>query len=297
MRITNGSTIRNSLAQLSSNRAAIDSLQAQISSGLRLTKASDDPAAASEVMHSSSDLLALDQYKRNIDGAASRNALEGSALDQLTNVLARAKELMVSQATGTATTATRAAAGAEMEQLFNTAVSLGGTKFGDEYMFGGDKVTQAPFTSLGTGATLDFTSTTPSGTRAIQTATGQSLVATHDGQQMFADSGMLTALRDAVRALASGDQATVTAELPALDTAFKAVQLLQGEQGARANALDVASQNVTALKANLTAYRSQLRDVDMESAMVALVTKQTSYQAAMLATSKILGMTLTDYLR
>ena len=297
MRITNGATIRNSLAQLGANRAAIDALQAQISSGLRLTKASDDPAAGAMVMQSSSALSALDQYKRNIDGASARNTLEGSTLDQLNNVLARAKELMVSQATGTATTATRAAAGAEMEQLFNTAVSLGGAKFGDEYMFGGDKVAQAPFISTGTGATLDFTTTTPSGTRSVQTGTGQSLVATHDGQQLFADSGVLTALRDAVHALSSGSQATVTAALPGIDSAFDNVQLLQGEQGARANALDVAAQNVTALKANLTAYRSQLRDVDVESAVTELVTKQTSYQAAMLATSKILGMSLTDYLR
>ncbi|MEP6733512.1 MAG: flagellar hook-associated protein FlgL [bacterium] len=297
MRITNSATLRNTLTELSANRTAIDSLQGQISSGLRISKSSDDPSAASEVMHSSSSLVALEQYKRNIDGATTRNSVEGNTLDQLTNIMARAKELMVASATGTTTTAARQVAGKEMEALFNTAVGLGATKFGEEYLYGGSAVTITPFTSTGTGSTLDFTSTTPSGSRAVQVAGSQSLVATHDGQQLFETSGVLTALRDATRALAAGDQASATNALPALDAAFDAVQTLQGEQGARANALDVASQNMTALKANLTAYRSQLRDVDIETAVTELVTKQTSYQAAMMATSKILGMTLTDYLR
>ena len=119
MRITNNSSLRNSLAELSANRTAIDALQAQVSSGLRIRKPSDDPVAASEVMQNSSSLSALDQYKRNIDSATSRNSLEGSAMDQLTNILTRAKELAVSQATGTATPEGRKTAGVEMEQLFN----------------------------------------------------------------------------------------------------------------------------------------------------------------------------------
>ena len=297
MRITNNSSLRNSLAELSANRTAIDALQAQVSSGLRIRKPSDDPVAASEVMQNSSSLSALDQYKRNIDSATSRNSLEGSAMDQLTNILTRAKELAVSQATGTATPEGRKTAGVEMEQLFNSVVGLASTRYADEYLFGGNSVTKPPFTPTGTGVTLDFTSSSPSGTRAVAVSAGQSLVATHDGQQLFGDSGVLAALRDAARAMQSGDQATIAGMMPALDTAFDTVQVLQGEQGGRANALDVASQNMSALKANLKAYQSQLQDVDIESAVTELVTKQTSYQAAMLATSKIIGMTLTDYLR
>ena len=297
MRITNNSTLQNSLANLSLNRTAIDALQSQISSGVRLQKPSDDPGAVHEVMQSSSSLTALDQYNRNVQSATARNSLEGSVNTQLNNVLARAKELMVGQNTGTATVASRQTAAAEMEQLFNTAVNLSNTKNGDEYLFAGNNVTTAPFTSTGTGASLDFTTTTPTGARSVAVGSGQQIVATHDGQQLFANSGVLTSLRDATRALQTGDQTTVANALPALDTAFDNVQTLQGEQGARANALDVASQNVTALKANLTAYRSQLQDVDIQTAVTQLVTKQTSYQAAMLATSKILGMTLTDYLR
>src|SRR5947209_8611670 len=121
MRITNSAQLANALAQLSTNRTAIDALQAQISSGLRIQKTSDDPAAAHDVMRASSSLTALDQYKRNIDTLNARNSTEGSVMDQLNNIMARAKELMVGQSTDTATTATRATAAAEMEQLFRSA--------------------------------------------------------------------------------------------------------------------------------------------------------------------------------
>jgi hypothetical protein len=167
MRITNSISLHNALAQLSTNRTAIDDLQSQISSGLRIQKNSDDPTAAHEVMRASSSLASLDQYKSNIDSLNARNSVEGSSMDQLTNIMARAKELMVGQATGTATPATRATAAAEMEQLFRSAVQIGGTQFNGEYMFGGDTSTTVPFTATGSGATLDFTTTTPSGSRSV----------------------------------------------------------------------------------------------------------------------------------
>ena len=50
------------------------------------------------------------------------------------------------------------------------------------------------------------------------------------------------------------------------------------------------------LEFDLTVYRSDLRDTEVDKAMVELVGKQTLYQAAMSATSRILGLTLTNYL-
>ena len=297
MRITNQSSLRNALAELQSNSSDINNLQSQISSGVKVQKTSDDPAAAQQILRTSSSLTALDQYSKNIDSLNSKNTIEGSVMDQLNNIMARAKELMVGQSTGTATAATRQTAAAEMEQLFNSAVQLGNTKFGDEYMFGGDTATQVPFNSTGTGSSLDYTSTTPSTTQSVEIGDGQSLAATHSGQSLFADSGILSSLRDATKALMAGDQTSATNAMAPVDAAFDNLQVLQGEQGAKTNALDVASQNITALKTNLTAYRSKLQDVDMESAVTELVSKQTAYQAAMLATSKVLGMNLTDYLR
>jgi flagellar hook-associated protein 3 FlgL len=82
-----------------------------------------------------------------------------------------------------------------------------------------------------------------------------------------------------------------------LDTAFNSLQTIVGDAGAQANRLSSVSENLAALKTNLTTFQSDLEDVDLETAMTELTSRQLAYQAALLATSKVTGMSLADYLR
>jgi flagellar hook-associated protein 3 FlgL len=297
MRITNNMILHNSLDGLQTNRAAVQSLQTQISSGTRISAASDDPTASNQLMGTSSALGAIDQYKRNIGTATSRNAVEETALGQVTDLLARARELVTAQATGTATADTRLTASKELESIFTTVVGIGNSKYGDSYLFGGDTASTAPFASTGSGATIGYTTTNPVGSPSMEIASGQRLAPTSDGTRTFLDSKVLSTLRDATKALAANDVAGSLTALSAMDGSFQQVQVLIGENGAKANALDSASQNLDSLKLNLAKRASDLQDVDIEAAVTTLVTKQTAYQAAMSITSKVLGMSLTDYIR
>src|SRR4051812_19379202 len=107
MRITNSMVLRNAVSGLQTNRAAVQRLQSQIASGVKVDTASDDPTVADQLMSSSSSLDAITQYKRNIDSATARNTVEDTALSQVTDLLARARELAVSQSTAASTAATR----------------------------------------------------------------------------------------------------------------------------------------------------------------------------------------------
>jgi flagellar hook-associated protein 3 FlgL len=57
-----------------------------------------------------------------------------------------------------------------------------------------------------------------------------------------------------------------------------------------------AKNSLDALELTLQTYRADLRDTEIDKAMVDLVGKQTLYQAAMSATSRILGLSLANYL-
>ena len=297
MRITNNMILRNSLEGLQTNRAAVQSLQTQMASGTRIAIASDDPTAASQLMGASGSLGAIDQYKRNIGTASSRNTVEGTALTQVTDLLARAREVVVGQATDTATADTRLIASKELESIFNTVVQIGNSKYGDSYLFGGDTASVPPFGATGSGTTVGFTTTNPVGSPSMEIGNGQSIAPTSDGTNTFLDSNVLATLRDATRALAGNDVPAATTALNAMDGSFQQVQVLLGDNGAKSNALDSASQNLDSLKLNLTKRKSDLQDVDIEAAVTTLITKQTAYQAAMSVTSKVLGMSLTDYIR
>ena len=82
-----------------------------------------------------------------------------------------------------------------------------------------------------------------------------------------------------------------------LDSAFDAVQGVVGDTGALGNRLTTVGQNLDALKMNLTAFKSDLEDVDVETAMTELTNRQVAYQAALLATSKVTSLNLSDSLK
>ena len=90
----------------------------RVTSGLRFEKASEDPNAAASILTTQSSLRSIEQYKRNIDSAGSYTAAEEGALEQLTLVLDRARELANSTATASADEGARAAALTEVNQLY-----------------------------------------------------------------------------------------------------------------------------------------------------------------------------------
>jgi flagellar hook-associated protein 3 FlgL len=263
--------------------------------------ASDDPSAALGIMQHEAQLRAREQYRRNIGSATSRVNLEDGVLDRLTLLLERARELAVGQGSDTATPATREASAREVNQLLADAVQLAGTRIGDEYLFGGHRADALPYTLDTSGAVHQLVVSTPppSGTRQVEIAAGQRFAATHDGLEVFGDaaSGPLAALQALAAAMAGGSGNDIRAGIPALDDALRGTQALVAETGARANQLQSVDATHSLMAIDLEAGISQLRDVDLETVLTELAGRQTAYQAAMAATARVSGLTLTDYLR
>jgi len=301
MRITNSIISRAQIAAIANSMANLDRAQTRVTTGKKLLAASDDPTAAMQIMTSDTSLRALDQYRTNVARATSRIGLEDSVLQQIGDLLTRAKELGAQQIGSTADQSTRAVANSELQQVFREIVQLGNTKFGNEYMFGGDQSQTVPFTWTGSGATLDYTTTNPAGTRSIEINDGQTMAVAMDGSQLLLDTGILDAVRALSRALDPASTTYGTAGIGSamndIDTAFDAVQTLVGDVGAKGKQLDTTQTNLDAFKANLQTFKSDLSEVDIEQAVTELTQRQVAYQAAMLATSKVMGLTLTDYLR
>ncbi|MEP6766784.1 MAG: flagellin, partial [Gemmatimonadaceae bacterium] len=117
-----------------------------------------------------------------------------------------------------------------------------------------------------------------------------------NASQVFLDSNALQALRDLSTALGNNDVPAINAALGSLQGAHDNVQTLIADQGARANTYSVTADHLNAQELDGTKYRSDLRDIDAEKALVELAERQTGYQAAMTATAKVLGLSLANYL-
>lgn len=292
MRITSSILSRQAITGFQSQMRAVEEAQRRVSSGLRVERPSDDPLAASGVLTSSSGLRALEQYQRNLQSGQSRLAIEDSVLEQLTSSLTRVKELAVSQINDTASETTRDATYEEVKGIIDFVQDLANTQFNGSYLFGGQYADTAPVQ----GGAWDPLKP-PSGSSTIEIGAGLTAEANHSGQEIFLDSDVVGALDGMALALDNNDVPGIKAALTRVDDAFGSVQELVGDLGGRMNQLDVAVSNLESLDVTLQTFRSELQDADLAEAVTELVNRQSSLEAAMVANSRILNVTLANYLR
>lgn len=296
MRVSNRMLQTGALEAIQSNMSGIAKARGQVASGRKLLKASDNPAAASSAMVTRSSLRSLDQYRSAIDYARQRASIEEDALNSLTDTLIRAKEVAITQAKPGTSEGTRSAARAEIDQLLRHAVSLANTGFGEGYLFAGTDPAAPPYEIVETAAGLDFTTTSPDGNHKVAISARQQIITNRNGVEVFEDTDALGVLRDLAQSLASGDPEQVRGRLDELDQAMNEVQNLIGDTGARVNRLQIAKANMDGMELNLQRYKSDLEDVEIEEAIMELAGRQTALQAAMMATSRVMGLTLAQYL-
>lgn len=299
MRITNNMSNQLAALQLDVARSKLEEAQKKVTTGKKFSAASEDPTSALTVMANSGAVRALDQYKRNIGVATRRLNFEETALNQLSDAITRAKELAVAQGTDTASPETRKATLAEVNQIIQQVVTLANTKDGNDYLFGGTTTNVAPYAMDTSGTVTTFTASGASGARQVEIGAGQLATTAHNATQVFGTEtlGTLKSLQNLADALNTGTAAAVSATISGLDTSLNSTQAVLAEVGARQNQMQIAETNITAFSQSLVALSSDLQDIDLEAAMIDLVGRQTSYQAAMSATSRVMNLNLTEYLR
>lgn len=294
VRITSNAIQQETLAAIRNSMSGMAEAQRRVTTGKRVHEPSDDPVAADGILRIGRRSRALEQYARNIDQADARLRTEEMVLNEVSDLLTRAKELGIAGNTASVDQGARDAMQAEVDVLVDAAVHAANTRYGNGYLFGGDAPDQPPFDADG----IRDVSLHTSG-HQVDIGIGGSnwFESNHNGEEVFEDTGVLTALKDLSTALGSGDTADIGNALTSIDDAFGQVQEKLSEVGARTNRLEVARSNVEALDLNLQTLRSDLEDADIEEAVSELVGRQMAYQSALLAASKIMSTTLTDYLR
>lgn len=298
MRITDGMKTAQSVANMRTAQESIHRLQQQISSGLRIQRPSDDPGAASTIMQMRSQVRAAGQFQRNIGQAISRIEAEEAALGQMDDALSRALELAVGQGDDLATPETRRQVRAEVDNLLQFVVSLGNTRWGEGYLFGGQQAMTAPFDQAD-----PLRVRTPeelaqlNQPHRIEISPGQLVATNHNAVEAFLDSGAIAALVELSAALGEGDGAAVRESISSLRSATARVQDLLGDVGGRFNQFHSTADALRFASMSAVRLQSELEDMDMAEGMVQLAARQGVLQAAYLSTSRIMSMNLADYLR
>jgi flagellar hook-associated protein 3 FlgL len=277
------------LQQVQKHLSELSRAQEQTASGFRNTRISDDPVAGAQVLRADRTLRAVSQYRRAVSAVRTRQDTAEAALDQVTDIMTRAKELGTGQAGSTANGQTRAAAAAEVDQLLQQAISLGNSRVGNEFIFGGTATGVPPFQANGT-----YVGTAAS--RQTEVASGQVVEMVPTGQALFVDTGVITTLTNLRDRLLANDDAGIMTSLGEVDTSMDGVQSRLAEVGSRSRSLDAAGTELDGLEDAATKGRSDAADIPLEESSTTLAAAQTALQAAILSGTKLLQSNLlTQY--
>jgi flagellar hook-associated protein 3 FlgL len=279
--------------------------QAQVSSGFRISKPSDDPAALGDVLQLESDIGRVTQVGTNLAQVKGRVDAAESALQSATQLLDEARTL-AAQGASTSSTPVRNTLSQQVEQILSQLVSISQTGFAGQYVFSGDNPSAPAYQlDLNNPNGVDRLLTSPA-TGQIQDATGITFAASRTAQDILdhrnpndslASDNVFAAVNSLRVALANNDQAGIVAASDSIVTAqdYLAQQLAfyGGVQNQVASATDIAHKFQLQYQASL----SQERDTDMASAGVALTQEQTSYQAAVQAEAAMPRTSLFNFLQ
>lgn len=153
---------RSQSASQSLQRTQVSLLQVenQLTTGLRVSAPSDDPAAAAVIQHLQKTLQQRSAYASNLTQANSQLGEVDNQLSNLETLLTQAQSTASANVGSDSTPAARKAAAAIVDSLYHQALSIGNTQFNGAYLFAGDRSTQPAFVQTATGLTFAGSSTT-----------------------------------------------------------------------------------------------------------------------------------------
>ena len=292
MRVTESMIYNSSNRSLAANLSAMQAITEKVSSTKQLNKPSDNPADVRSAVGLRDTLAQLNQYVRNIDAASSVVSAADTALGSAGTTIQRANELAIQGANGTLDANDRAAMVQEVNQLLESVAQDAGAKVGNEYIFSGYKVDRPPFVVTAPGQVGNYQG--DAGQMVARVGSESKIAVNVPGDAVFGPA--LAALRQFQSDLNNG-QTVQGSTMTQIQSALDNVMSYRAQVGARANRLDDARTSQEQLINSNTALQSQLEDVDMPSAITELTKRQTTYQATLAVTAKVMQTSLLDYLR
>ena len=257
--ISTNTAANSAVRYLNINSAQESSALAKLSSGSRITSASDDAAGLAISTRISSDVTTLQQAATNASQATAILQTADGGASNISDILARMKSLASESASGTTTDSSRTYIQSEFSQLTSEIDSIAtGTRYSSQSLLDGTSV-------FSSGVSVLVGS---SGSDTI-TITLSSLTAS----TLNVSSLDVTTLSDAASALDT------------LDSAIDTVSAARASIGAQESRFNFSSDSISTQTENLQSANSAIKDVDIAAEQATLSSAEVKTQAAVSAES------------
>ncbi len=293
------------LADLERIRQAGERATREISSGLRVSTASDAPDQISDILQLRADLARNAQIRVNLTRVKSEVDTAERTLEHSARLLDRALVLAVQGATSTATAESRRILAGEVEAILEQLVAASRTLVGGRFVFSGDR-DQEPAYQLnlanpnGVDRLFSVQATRridhPSGTSFAVAKTAEEIFDNRNADDTLAADNVFAAINSLRLALETDDQVALDASLTAIRQASDHLNTQLSFYGAVQNKVEEAIEFAARFELQLKGELSAREDADLAAAALELQRSRTHEQASLSARAGFPQTSLFDYL-
>jgi len=296
MRVTDRIIFDTFKENIASVKEKIDKNQTMISSGKKILVPSDDPIVAGTSLQVQAEKSANEQYTKNLNKLSTLGGFYDTSMTTIYDLLTRAKEISVSQSSDTMDASTRSSAAKEVAGIIDELVTVGNTKTGSTYIFGGKKADAAPF-SIDGGYNVTFNGTTDVPVVAVDKGAQQALGISGSKIFISSDVNIFDALRDFKTALENNDTTNIKIALDTIDKSLTLTEDNTAYVGTYVNQIDTLTTENGLRDTNLTQALSNMTDADMTQVITDFNTLSTTYQSLLYTLSKLQNLSVLNYLK
>ena len=237
LRVNTNVTSINAQRNLSNVTERLGTNYRRLSTGLRISTAADDAAGLAISERLRSQVRSLDQAKRNAnDGISLVQTAEG-ALNEVSSILTRLRELAIQSSNGSVSNQDKETLDEEFQSLVSEVNRIGrSTEFNGIKLLDGSASTVSFQVGFGTTSGIDTLSVSLS-------------------------AALSTTL--SLNSLDIGSGGATTTAISNIDAAINTISSLRGSLGAVQNRLGSTINNLAVQVENLSAAESRIRDVDV----------------------------------
>jgi flagellar hook-associated protein 3 FlgL len=293
------------LAGVNQIQQRISTANRQLTSGLKVTVASDAPDQIDSLLQLRADQAQNTQIQRNLGMEQTDAQAADGALGSAIQLMDSATQLAAEGANTTETATSLQTLAQQVASLQTEMVSVSQTQVQGQYIFSGD-ADQSPSYQLDLNAAggVDQLSNAAS-TQQIQNPEGGTFSPSQTAQQIFdsrnsdgSDAGgnVFAALNNLRVALLNDDQAGISTAQNDIQQASTQLNSAQSFYGNVENTITNATSYATSYDTQLTTEIGGIQDADATSAALQLTESTTQLQAAFEAQGKMPTSSLFDYL-
>lgn len=327
-RVSENSSVNSINYATGKTKGKVEDLQLKGSTMKRISKPSDDPVGNVELLAIRSQNVDAEQYMRNLNFAQTQLSYTENVIEDLTNILIKAKELAIGSASTIYSPEIREGVSKEIHQLRQQALGLANKRMGNRYLFAGQKVLTRPFDAEGKfqgdtnkinieinkdvfipvnthGKELFFSKGTKPLERNDLNLKNEEIDLTPPTMRSPAsvneptevEISVFDELRALENAMLTDNPNIIQGLLEKLDTSIERVVKVRTEIGALTNTVSNSENNIEKTKLLNEAHKSKIEDADVTEIFGNLQKEQNVLKATYQASANLMNTSLMDFLR